>query len=347
MKTKIENMAIHAYIANYFQDHLINERGLSDNTLRAYAYTMKTYVEYLHLIKHIHVDKISITDFSRSNINDFLEWLQTEKHITDKTRNSRLATMRSFARYMQYEDVMHMDQWHKIMKIKKKKEAKPMINYLTVEGIRSLLKAIPINTKSGRRDLALIALMYDSGARAQEIADLTPCELRLSNPYQVTLHGKGNKYRAVPIQEEQCQLLKRYMQEHYLLEPHRNKHPLFYNVSGNKLTTAGIAYILQKYVTIAHEIDPENVPVHISPHGLRHSKAMHLLHAGVNLIYIRDVLGHVSVKTTEIYARADSKQKREAVENAYKNILPETTLSEYRWEENNELIDWLSRLGKE
>lgn len=346
MKTKNEP-ALQAYIANYFQEYLVSERGVSDHTLRVYAYTIKAFVDYLYRIKHISIDKMNLPDFNRRNVNDFLDWLQSEKHITDRTRNNRLATLRSFAKYMQYEDITHMNQWHDILSIKKKNEAKTIVQYLSVEGIRSLLKVIPTDTKEGRRNLALIALIYDSGARAQEIADLTPSDVRLTYPYQVTLFGKGRKSRLVPIQEESCQLLKSYMQEHSLLNAYNNRHPLFYNASGNKLTTAGITYILQKYITMAHKVDPDNVPAHLSPHGLRHSKAMHLVAASVNLVYIRDILGHVSVKTTEIYARADSKQKRAAVENAYKNILPDVALSESHWEENSELIDWLSRLGKE
>ena len=339
--------AIQLYIANFFQEYLVSERGVSDHTLRAYAFAIRSYVDYLYKVKNISIEKMNLKDFNRRNINDFLDWLQSEKHATDKTRNNRLAALRSFARYMHYEDITHMNQWHDILSIKKKKEAMVAVKHLNVDGIRSLLKVIPTETREGRRNLALIALIYDSGARAQEIADLTPSDVRLTYPYQVTLFGKGRKSRLVPIQEESFRILKSYMQEHRLLNAYNNRHPLFYNASGNKLTTAGIAYIIQKYITEAHKIDPDNVPEHLSPHGLRHSKAMHLVAAGVNLVYIRDILGHVSVKTTEIYARADSKQKRKAIEEAYTSVISKTAFSEYHWEENKELIDWLSRLGKD
>lgn len=137
------------------------------------------------------------------------------------------------------------------------------------------------------------------------------------------------------------------MQENRLNEGQNNQRPLFFNSMGNKLSTAGIAFILQKYIHDAHEQAPDIIPEHLSPHSLRHSKAMHLLQAGVSLIYIRDLLGHTSIKTTEIYARADSKQKREAIEKAYSNVIPivESNATP-SWEDNNKLIDWLDTLGK-
>jgi site-specific recombinase XerD len=122
-------------------------------------------------------------------------------------------------------------------------------------------------------------------------------------------------------------------------------HPLFANNRGEKLTNAGITYILHQYVNNARKINPELIPDIISPHCLRHSKAMHLLQAGVNLVYIRDILGHVSIQTTEIYARADSKQKRESLEAAYVNIIP-VSADEASWEKDSKLKTWLKGLGK-
>lgn len=135
------------------------------------------------------------------------------------------------------------------------------------------------------------------------------------------------------------------MEENYLLELRMNQRPLFQNGRGGKLTGAGITYILKNYATMARNATENLIPDKISPHCLRHSKAMHLLQAGVNLIYIRDILGHVSIQTTEIYARADSKQKKEALEAAYVDVLPDIEVKS-SWEKDAELKVWLKSLGK-
>lgn len=160
----------------------------------------------------------------------------------------------------------------------------------------------------------------------------------------LTRYGKGNKKRIVPLQNEQVTLLQAYMKENSLDTYANNQRPLFANNRGGRLTNAGITYILKMYAAMARMLKPELVP-QVSPHTLRHSKAMHLLQAGVNLIYIRDMLGHVSIQTTEIYARADSKQKRNALESAYIDIIPNLG-SMGSWEKDSKLKDWLKNLAK-
>lgn len=208
---------------------------------------------------------------------------------------------------------------------------------------RILLKQKKTGTKNGRRDLALLSLMYDTGARVQEIADMTPQCIRFEKPSTIRIHGKGNKTRIVPMMDAQVSVLKRYMTEQNLLCPEEKVHPLFRNKYGDKLTRAGVSYILDKYVSLAREANPDLVPENISCHSLRHSKAMHLLQSGVNLVYIRDFLGHYSIQTTEIYAKADSRQKREALEKAYVDVTPDT---DPVWQANNNLLEWLVSLGK-
>ena len=159
------------------------------------------------------------------------------------------------------------------------------------------------------------------------------------------LVGKGRKARIVPLQEEQTVFLKKYMQENHLLEPHANLYPLFSNTRNAKLTRAGVTYILKTYAVQARKINPVIIPKIVCCHTLRHSKAMHLLQAGVNLVYIRDILGHVSIQTTDIYARADSKQKRAAFEKAYAEMKPEESKTK-SWEKDGNLLEWLRNLKK-
>jgi site-specific recombinase XerD len=333
------------YLTKFFIEYLGGERGASPHTIRAYSGTFTLLLSFMDEHECIKADKLSLNHLTKKVLLCFLDWLQEDRQCGNATRNQRLAALHAFFKYMQYEDIQRMNQWQDILSIKIKKQKKSAVNYLTIEGIKFLLEQIPTDTKIGRRDLALIALLYDSGARVQELIDLTASSLNLNKPYCVTLWGKGNKKRIVPLQAEQVKLLQNYMSENNLDQPSENQRPLFANNRGGKLTNAGIAYILNIYAGNVRKLQPELLPKKISPHTLRHSKAMHLLQAGVNLIYIRDILGHVSIQTTEVYARADSKQKREALEAAYVNIIPKQS-EERSWENNSQLREWLKSLAR-
>lgn len=156
----------------------------------------------------------------------------------------------------------------------------------------------------------------------------------------ITLTGKGNKVRRVPILKNTAALLLNYLVENNLDKSWRNENPLFYNNQNHKLTKEGIAYILLKYAESARKLST-SIPEKVKPHMLRHSKAMHLLQAGVNLIYIRDFLGHVDLKTTEIYAKADTETKRKAIENVYPDLIGSNLPD---WNEDKALLSWLSKL---
>lgn len=333
------------YLTKFFVEYLGGERGASPHTIRAYSGSFTLLLAFMDEHEHIKPDKLSLNHLTKRVILSFLDWLQENRQCGNATRNQRLAALHAFFKYMQYEDIQRINQWQDILSIKIKTQKKIAVDYLTIDGIKSLLEQIPTDTRIGRRNLALIALLYDSGARVQELIDLNASSLNLNKPYCVTLWGKGNKKRIVPLQAEQVKLLQNYMAENDLDKPAYNQRPLFANNRGGKLTNAGIAYILNTYADNARKLQPELIPDKISPHTLRHSKAMHLLQAGVNLIYIRDILGHVSIQTTEVYARADSNQKREALEAAYINVIPKQS-QERSWENNSQLREWLKSLTK-
>lgn len=334
------------YLTRFFTEYLVGERGASTHTIRSYSDTFTLVLTYMDKVKHIAADRLTLSHFYRETVLDFLDWLQKERKCTNTTRNQRLAALHSFFKYMQYEDAKHLEHWQNILSIKvKRPEKRSSVNYLNVEGIKFLLEQIPVNTKEGRRNLALLALLYDSGARVNEIIDISPSSLTLNKPCYVTILGKGNKKRLVPLQNEQVKLLVSYMKENHLDNPAYNQRPLFANNRGEKLTNSGVTYILNLYANNARILKPELIPEKISPHTMRHSKAMHLLQSGINLVYIRDILGHVSIQTTEIYARADSKQKREALEAAYTNIIPAHS-NEGIWEKDSKLREWLKNFAK-
>ena len=334
-------------LQRYFNEYLGQEKGLSHNTISSYGETFTLYVRYMRDSRKIAPDRLLLADITKDSILDFLQWLTDENAYSSISRNCRLAAFRSFSRYMQYTDVKHIAQWQLIAGISPVRATSRTVEYLSVDAIKLLLSQPDMTTPQGRRHLAILSLMYDSGARVQEVADLTVGSLR-TNGENTTLQiiGKGGKARTVPLMTQQVVNLRKYMEENRLTEWNRQTEPLFSNVHGKKLTRAGISHILQVYAAMARQCAPELIPEKISCHTLRHSKAMHLLQAGVNIVNIRDFLGHASIRTTDIYARADGKAKREALEKAYIDTLPEGGPEMGSWEKDRGLLDWLNGLKR-
>jgi site-specific recombinase XerD len=279
-------------------------------------------------------------NISDEKVYRFLNWLEQERSGSISTRNLRLTAIHSFFRYAQAESPQSLFHFQKILAIPLKKKRQTIVEHLSPDGIRALLEQPDKARARGRRDLALMSVMYDSGARVQEVIDLVVRDfLPGTNPILI-LTGKGNKTRRVPLMKNAASLLERYISENRLDALHKNEYPLFTNNQHNKLTKEGVAYIIGKYAKMTHE-RTNFVPEKIKCHMLRHSKAAHLLQAGVNLIYIRDFLGHSDIKTTEIYLKADTELKRKALENAYPDLV-DSNLPD--WSENNDLMAWLTDL---
>lgn len=331
------------YLTNFFTKYLPIECGVSPNTISSYRDTFLLLISFAKNEKGKAVERLQLKDINKEIITDFLNWIETGRNCSIPTRNVRLTAIHSFFQYLQYEFPDFLLEWQKILAIPVKRGERGTLNYTSLDGIKLLLEMPDQSTKSGRRDLALLSLLYDTGARVQEIADLTPSMVHLPKPSTIKLIGKGNKARIVPLMEKQVDILNSYMNENKLNTPYANQYPLFFNSRKEKLTRAGVGYILDKYVKMARTEDPSLIPQKFSCHCMRHSKAMHMLQSGVNLVYIRDMLGHVSVQTTEIYARADSRKKREAIELAYTDVTPDT---KPLWEGNQGLIEWLRSFTK-
>jgi integrase/recombinase XerD len=341
MKTDVTDFA--EYLESFFTDYLGAEQGASKHTVRSYRDTFILLIDYMSDVQCIPVDKLLMKNLNRDVVLSFLNWLQDKRKNSASTRNQRYAAIRSFFEFLERKDPTRLATWQSIRSIKLKKTPVSTINHLTVDGIKCLLDQVPTKDRHSRRNLTLLSLLYESGARVQELVDLTPSCLRLDKPALVRLHGKGNKTRIVPLREQQVDILTTYLEENCLNTPLQSQRPLFFNSSGAKLTCSGITYILKIYAAMARAVHPELIPKQISPHILRHSKAMHLFQAGVNLVYIRDILGHVSVQTTEIYARADSRLKRESLEKASRDIF-DKEIRVLSWKKDKKLKMFLKGL---
>lgn len=337
---KPTNFAYH--LTTYLSKYLPGKAGISRNTILSYRDTFSLLLRFCAEDKVMTIEKITLNTLTKDLIDEFLTWLETQRGCTASTRNQRLSAIHSFFRYLQLEEPSHIFMCQQILAIPIKRTARRAIHYLTVDAIKTILNAPDTTCVRGRRDLVLLSLMYDTGARVQEIADLLVADIRLENPPTIKLTGKGNRSRLVPLMTPTAKLLDQYLSEHDLKYAQYGSCHMFRNRSQTKLTRAGIAYILNKYVETARTLHPELIPKNVSPHCFRHSKAMHLLQSGVNLVYIRDFLGHATIKTTEMYARADSLMKRQALEKAYEITSPSELPV---WQQNHALLKWLKELG--
>ena len=196
MKTDVTDFA--EYLESFFTDYLGSEQGASKHTVRSYRDTFILLIDYMSDVQGISVDKLSMTNLNREVILSFLNWLQDNRNNSVSTRNQRYAAIRSFCEFLERKDPTRLATWQSIRSIKSKKTPRSMVSYLTVAGIKCLLEQVSTKDRHGRRNLCLLSLLYESGARVQELLDLTPSCLRLDKPALVRLHGKGNKTRVVP-----------------------------------------------------------------------------------------------------------------------------------------------------
>jgi integrase/recombinase XerD len=333
------------WLTKFFTDHLAGERAASPSTVASYRDAMKLLLTWFKTVERIPPERLRLADLDRPRVLRFLGWLETERGCSPATRNQRLAVLKSFCRYTALEQPAHLDQITQILGIRQKNTPAPELGHLTGDEVKALLAEPSTATTRAVRDTVLLALAYDTGARVQELCDLDTADIRRSTPIIVTIHGKGSKIRYIPVTDPTARLLADYLDH---LEPHPgvgvDATPLFTGPNHTRLTRSGIAKILARHVRAVRASDPGWAPgLPITPHTLRRSRAMHLIQAGVNLIYIRDLLGHADVATTEIYARADAETKRRAIENAYQPLTPGVLPD---WTSDTSLLSWLDTLGR-
>jgi integrase/recombinase XerD len=327
------------FLHRFLTSHLAGLRGCSPATIASYRDTFKLLIAWLRDERSIPPERLTLDRIDTDAVTAFLNWLEAARHNSISTRNQRLAAISSFFRWLQSQDPARMAACQEILAIPAKKHAQPGVNHLTVGQTRRLLAQPDRSTRRGRRDATLLATLYDTAARVSEFAGLTVRDIRVESPPLAVLTGKGRKIRHVPLGGNTAALLAAYLAEHGLDRPGHDDNPLFAGQHGSKLSRGGIAWIISKYQALTG--DPALVGAALSPHALRHSRAMHLYEAGVPLPYIRDILGHVELTTTDIYARASTEAKRKALEAAYTDIVTDD-LPE--WNQDPGLLSWLAGL---
>lgn len=325
------------YLPRYFTEYIPSQRAYSPNTVASYRDTFVLLLTYYRDELRIRPDNLTYEDFSAEHIERFLSWMEETRGISASTRNQRLAAIHSFFKYVQYKDPTGFEQCGSVLSVPYKKAQAVPMNYLSIEETRCLLQLPDQKCDAGLRDMAILVLLYETAARVQELIDLTPSSIQFKSTTVVELCGKGNKTRLVPLNSEAASIVKNYIKRY---DRSNANEPLFINRRGEKLSRAGIQYIIDKYITKARAQNPDMFKSRITNHCFRHSKAMHLLEAGINLIYIRDFLGHSSVVTTEVYAKTNPKIKEEQL---MKNSPTLESRKRYSKDQKNDLIQWMKK----
>ena len=255
------------HLTKFLSEYLPVQKNVSPNTIKSYRDTFKLLLCF-SLENGLPVEKITMQELSAEYIKNFLNWLEVERNNSITTRNTRLAAIHSFFRYAQIESPESLYHYQQILAIPiKNKNKKAIVKHLSADGIKLLLEQPDKSTTRGRRDLALLSLMYDSGARVQEIIDLTVKDFTAGSNPTLTLLGKGNKVRRVPIMKNTATIVEKYISENRLNLPHKSEYSLFTNPQNNKLTKEGVAYILGKYTKVARNIS-DIVPSKVNCHML-------------------------------------------------------------------------------
>lgn len=274
----------------------------------------------------------------------FLLWIETERNCSISTRNQRLAAIHSFMKYAMFVRPEMLYVCQQVLGVSYKKVPQATIHYLTEDQTRLLLAQPNTSTLMGIRDAAMLSLLYDSAARVQEFINLNVGNLKLIQPATLTITGKGRKTRQVPIMKGTSQLMEQYMSINSLSDRQSLIRSLFVSHTGNRFTRPGITHVLNKYCLQAFGLD--GLPFPVTPHILRHSKSMHMLHAEINIYYIKEFLGHSDLSTTErYYVRADTEMKRKALSKMAENITPMPSVEMPGWKKDSNLLNWLKSLG--
>lgn len=326
------------WVRRFLTEYLISDRNLSLNTLASYRDTLRLIIPYAAQVRNKPIDKLYIEDLDSNLIKDFLLNIEEERKCSVSTRNQRLAAITSFAKFVGTSCIYYIE-WYRIIKtIPIKRGPKKTITYLDRSEMDILLNEPERQTKQGQRDYTLILLMYNTGARANEIAQMTIADFVLPNGKKglstVMIKGKGNKQRRCPLWQQTVDQLT-------ILTKGRNpSENLFINRQMQPMTRFGIYTIIERYAKKLAEKIPSVRNKNVSPHTIRHTTATHLLQSGVDINTIRAWLGHVSVNTTNIYAEIDLEMKAKALKAC------EVTTNKNRssWKDNRDLMTFLDNL---
>lgn len=332
-----------AAIVRFFEEHLPAQRGMSQHTIHSYRDAVVMLLRFVARARGRGIESLELADLSVERVERFLQHLEEERHNGIATRNARLAAIHTLAKFLAGRHPDRLGLWQAIIATPFKRGApRTSTDYLEAADVKAILDVIDRSKPAGSRDFALFALLFNTGARVQEVLDLRRRDVRLDPPHQVRLRGKGNKIRVCPIWPGTAQLLQDLFDRRDLNEPEVADARIFRNRRGEPLSRFGVRYLLHKYATLAGATttSTNRLP---HPHCLRHTTAIHMLKAGVDFPTISQWLGHASLNTTMRYARADLDLKRQALSQVFPEILAPPRAGHVLFDADG-LSDWLRRL---
>jgi len=324
----------------FFADHLPRVRGASPHTITSYRDALTLLLRFLAAHRQRDVVALEFADLAPLDILAFLDHLESARGNAVVTRNARLAAIHAFARYAAAGDPERIEQCQALLAIPFKRAERRVVEYLETYEMRAVLDAPDRETAMGRRDHALLLTLFNTGARVSELLGLRPCDLQLVRPTQVHLRGKGRKERLCPIWPETVRVLKSLLEEQALELGAASA--LFRNRRGEPLTRFGVRHIISRLVEVALPAAPSLARKRVHPHVIRHTTAVHLLQAGVDLVTISHWLGHASVETTNLYLAVDLAAKRDALARAHPLVEMDATCAV--WRDDASILSWLESL---
>jgi len=323
--TKFADPLLFSLIRSYFRSYLPCQRKASPNTIRAYQKSLDQLLTFVKKRDGVPLASITFDSLDRETLLEFLDWLETKCGCSVSTRNHRLHCIRAFFAFageMSPLAVTYLDELRKIPN--KHDTTKTVVGFMSEAAISAILQQPDVRNAKGVRDLTMMILLYDTGARVQELLNIRIADLRIGKCPSVILHGKGSKSRGVPLGEKTVKHLKRYMQIYHTGTPPSSTEYLFYvarNQRRCRMTEDNVRRIVTRYGAAAR-IRDTSIPARVHPHLFRHSRAMHLYQHGMDLMLVSQWLGHAQIETTLIYARADTEMKRKEIEKATKGLEP-------------------------
>jgi site-specific recombinase XerD len=322
---------------SFFLSYLQSTRGASPHTVRAYRDALKLFFQHLVSQKRKTMADMQLDDIQAEAVLAFLDHIESKRSNSAVTRNCRLAAIRSFVQHLLRHDVTRAAQYGRVLAIGNKRATHRAVAYLEPEEARAVITAVDTSSARGRRDHALLLLLYNTGARVSEALSVRACDLRLERPRQVRFLGKGKKERVCPLWPETAAALRR------IVRIEAANEAVFQSRPGTPLTRDGAAYLLNKYVRLAAKNTPSPRLRRVTPHMLRHSCAVALLQAGVDITVIRDYLGHASVSTTSRYITTNLQMKRQVLDAFWRRSGLAPTGAR-RWKPSPKLLAFLQTL---
>ena len=325
----------------FFCQHLPLTRGLSPRTTRSYRDAFVLLLRFLSTRHRCAVVDLDLGHLGPEDVIAFLDHLETDRKNSVATRNARLAAVHSFARFVATRHPEGVETCQRLLAVPSKRGPVHAVEYLEADEVRAMLDAVNRHKRDGLRDHAILLTLFNTGARVQEMLDVRPSDLQLERPPLVRLRGKGRKERVCPLWPETAECLRALL----AAAPGgaATTIPIFRNHRGEPMTRFGVRYILRRCAERARAATPSLAAKRVHPHTYRHSAAVHLLRAGVDLVTISHWLGHASVETTNRYAAVDLETKREAITRAGPvTASPESALAS--WRSDASILTWLEAL---